>query len=88
MLRAMSPGTKVRLSGKFLRSTGQIAGSEGSKIWTVLHVVGSFVVVDEPRACLEDYTKAELAADPWLKWRCIAEANLTVVGQLDSRNCP
>lgn len=30
------PGTRVRLTGAFLRSTGQIAGGEGGKRWTVV----------------------------------------------------
>ena len=29
-------GTKVRFTGYFLRATGQIAGGEGQKVWTVL----------------------------------------------------
>ena len=29
------PGTRVRLTGRFLKSTGQQAGDEGSKVWTV-----------------------------------------------------
>jgi len=88
--RDMSPGTKVRLSGKFLRSTGQISGGEGSKVWTVLDAPCSdrLVAVDEERACPEDFTPEEYAADPSLKWRRIAKANLTVVGQLDSRDDP
>jgi hypothetical protein len=36
-LKAAPPaGTKVRLTGYFLRSTGQVKGGEGSKRWTVL----------------------------------------------------
>ena len=29
------PGTTVRLTGQFLRSTGQIAGGEGQSKWIV-----------------------------------------------------
>jgi len=32
----MVPGTRVRLTGAFLRSTGQVAGPEGSSIWTIV----------------------------------------------------
>jgi hypothetical protein len=91
--RHFEPGVRVRLSGKFLRDTGQAVGGEGSKVWTVLEVKqwssGSvFVTVDEPRQSLEDFTAAELAADPMLKWRKINAANCTIVGQLDSRDVP
>lgn len=30
-----NPGQRVRLTGDFLRNTGQIAGGEGQKRWTV-----------------------------------------------------
>ncbi len=88
--RDFQPGTRVRLSGKFLRSTGQIAGGEGSKVWVVMDAPCSerLVAVNEERSCPEDFTPEEYAADPSLKWRRIAKANLTVVGQLDSRDDP
>lgn len=53
-------GTKVRLTGYFLKCTGQVTGGEGSKRWTVLAAgdcgfgdmclcrTGRFVAVDEP----------------------------------------
>lgn len=48
-----APGTRVRLTGAFLRSTGQIAGGEGTRVWTVaacgcgLCAFGDFVAVNE-----------------------------------------
>lgn len=47
------PGAKVRLTGDFLRSTGQVVGGEGHSRWTVvacecgLCKSGSFVAVNE-----------------------------------------
>jgi len=50
----MKPGDAVRLTGEFLRNTGQAArGEEGRKRWTVvacncgLCKLGGFVAVDE-----------------------------------------
>lgn len=49
------PGTRVRLTGDFLRSTGQQAGGEGQSKWTVAACdcrlctqSGPFLAVDEP----------------------------------------
>jgi hypothetical protein len=36
MAAKFQPGDKVRLTGKFLRNTGQIAGGEGQSKWTVV----------------------------------------------------
>ncbi len=82
-LKTMPPvGTKVRLTGVYLKSTGQQRGSEGSSVWRVLGRSGdSFVIVDQE---LHDwrsmFSPAELAADPSLKWRRINKANLQIVG--------
>jgi hypothetical protein len=52
-------GARVRLTGAFLRSTGQIAGDEGQKVWRVLACAcvlcagGRFVAVDEPSVYAE-----------------------------------
>lgn len=72
-------GDVVKLTGKFLRNTGQMRGGEGSKRWTVvacacgLCVKGDFVAVDEP---------SPFAAQPGNEdmppMRHIAKANLTV----------
>ena len=81
-------GTKVRFSGKFLRSTGQMVGGEGGKVFTVLGLSDNgWLTVDEPFGDLSYFTPAELEKDPSLKWRRIAACNVTIVGQLDSREC-
>jgi hypothetical protein len=73
-------GARVRLTGTFLKNTGQQRGGEGSKVWTVLgHSGDSFVIVDE-EADTSYFTPEEIAADPSLKWRRINKANLQVVG--------
>jgi hypothetical protein len=52
--RRFAPGDRVRLTGEFLRNTGQIAGGEGQSRWTVLAhdgcrlcSDGQFVQVDQ-----------------------------------------
>src|SRR6185369_4562432 len=86
---SMVPGTRVRLSGTFLKNTGQRVGGEGQKTWTVLEgTPGSpdWVIVDE-LADTTWYAAAELEADTSLKWRRIARANLVPVGARSVRNC-
>ncbi len=89
------PGTRVRLTGKFLRSTGQMAGGEGLSKWVVqecdcrLCKGGDFVRTDQPKQDAESmYTAAELAKHPSLRWRHIAKANLCAIGEITTRNCP
>ncbi len=47
-------GARVRLTGRFLRNTGQIAGGEGNRVWKVVPCACDlcagkrFVAVDEP----------------------------------------
>jgi hypothetical protein len=75
-------GTKVRLTGAFLKSTGQQRGSEGVSVW---HVIGSWggdhVYVDEPldpkyvREMWGDLPEAERP-----KWRSFHKGNLQIVG--------
>lgn len=82
-LKALPPmGSKVRLTGYFLKSTGQQRGVEGSKRFTVIGHSGSdWVVVDEEAFEWQTmFTPAELAADPSLKWRRINKGNLEIVG--------
>lgn len=85
--KSFKVGDKVRLTGKFLRSTGQFTGDEARRVWEVLAVdpgkYGSpdFITVNQPRADLSYWTAEELEADPMLKWRRIAAGNL----QLSSR---
>ena len=74
------PGARVRLTGIYLKNTGQQRGGEGASVWTVLGSSGrDFVVVNEP-ADTSYFTPAEMAADPSLKWRRINKANLQIVG--------
>jgi len=89
--REFKAGQRVRLSGKFLACTGQQASREGRKVFTVLAVspVNGWLSVDEEFSGWKTYfTPAELEKDPSLKWRRIAQQNVTIVGQLDSRDCP
>lgn len=78
------PGTRVRLTGAFLRSTGQVAGDEGRRRWVVqaCDCAGcrtTLVCTDQatPADYLESmWTARELADNPSLRWRHIAFANL------------
>lgn len=87
-------GDKVQLTGKFLRSTGQITGSEGQRKWIVqacdcAHCrSGQFIRTDERRSAelLEYYTAEELAENEALYWRHINTANLKLVGKPSSRD--
>jgi hypothetical protein len=92
-MRAIQPGDVVKLTGTFLKNTGQRKGSEGAKKWTVracdcpLCSRGEFVSTDE-KLSSGWFTAEELAADPSLLWRHINKGNVYVVGTLDSRNTP
>jgi len=82
-------GDVVQLTGKFLKSTGQTAGGEEPKKWKVLQVsTGDFpvITVDEVRSDLGYWTAEELEADPMLKYRRIAAANLKRVGMPSTRD--
>jgi hypothetical protein len=80
-----APGDRVRLTGSFLRSTGQYAGGDGPTRWTVLavqtlkHSNSVLVLTDELRADDGMFTPEELAADPTLKYRRILACNLEKV---------
>jgi hypothetical protein len=95
-MNPFAPGTRVRLSGKFLASTGQRTGRAGLDRWTVRACVcdlcarGDFVCTDEmrdPAYLATMWTREEIAAHPSLAWRHINRANLTIVGRLSSRDC-
>ena len=72
----MVPGTRVRLTGAFFRSTGQVAGPEGAARWTIVDCPcvlcagrapsSRFVAVDEPGMTV--------------RWRHINAANLEAIG--------
>lgn len=78
------PGMKVRLTGAFLRSTGQIAGGEGQKRWIVIECScrmcgrdGQFCAVNEPHICQTDPRGYEdLPPEQRPKWRHFNVANL------------
>lgn len=56
-------GDKVRLSAKYLQSTGQYSGREAHAKWTVVEVGDhDMVYVDEPRHDLSYWTPEELKA--------------------------
>lgn len=88
-------GTKVRLTGYFLKSTGQVKGGEGSKRWTVLAPdasgfgsddiasLGRHVVVDEAYSAEEVRAMwPDITSDraDGKLMRSIAIANLEIVG--------
>ena len=82
------PGAKVRLTGIFLKNTGQRAGGEGLSKWTVracdcgLCKGGRYSAVDAKYSALScSWTAEELAADPRLEWRHILNANLEQIGK-------
>jgi hypothetical protein len=100
-MKPITPGTKVKLTGKFLRSTGQIAGGEGQKTWTVQVCPCSmckstkFVAVNEIRGMCDpnspDYDAQyvqELTRKGSTTFRHIATCNLFVKGTVDIRNMP
>jgi len=80
--RKFTPGDRVRLTGTFLRSTGQMAGGEGQSKWIVQPCPcrgcsdGRLILTDQPRENDGMFTPAEIAAEPHLQWRHIAAANL------------
>jgi hypothetical protein len=90
-LKAMpAPGTKVRLTGKFLKSTGQQRGGEGASRWTVLpwsesgfppspYSESNFVVVNESQdgAMYSDITSTRSDGK---FMRLINKGNLEIVG--------
>ena len=91
--RKFEVGSRVKLTGKFLKSTGQGRGSAGLDTWTITGFSnrGEWAITDEAldsSYVASAFTAAELEADSTLRFRRIALANLFIVGQVDSRNCP
>ena len=80
-------GDKVKLTGKFLKNTGQRTGSAGLSTWVVTGIDGRWAITDQENT-LDMFTPEELAADPTLKFRRIAVSNLYKVGTLTTENCP
>ena len=80
-------GDKVKLTAKFLQSTGQYVGGEGHKKWQVLAVdckYGStFITVDERQRDTSHWTTEELESDPMLKYRRINACNLMLANKPD-----
>jgi len=79
------PGTKVRLTGYFLKCTGQQRGSEGLSRWTIVACEcslckgGDHVATNEP-AYLPPGMYDDLPVEQRPKWRHIALCNLEIVG--------
>jgi len=78
-MNKLTIGSLVRLTPKFLRSTGQYTGDEPRKVWTVTGLTNGdrWAIVDE-RTDTSRYTESELAEDPSLAFRRIAVGNLQV----------
>lgn len=81
MSKTFAVGTRVKLTGKFLRNTGQVTGSAGMDRWIVQACIcrnckaGNWVCTNEP-ADTSIYTQEELIAEPYLALRHIAVSNL------------
>ena len=83
-------GTKVRLTGIFLKNTGQRVGTAGLSTWLTVEVpdnkpgdsaVGVLIAVNEPHMCQEDPRGYEdIPVEERPKWRRINAANLEIVG--------
>lgn len=72
------PGERVRCTGTFLARTGQRAGGEGEKVWTLVACdCGCADSRLEPYGVVAVDERS--AADP-ARWRHFARGNLMVVG--------
>ena len=82
-------GDRVRLTGAFLKSTGQFTGSEGQAKWIVQAcpcrscATGTVVLTNEPRQDDGMFTAEEIAREPHLKYRHVAVGNLIKCGVQD-----
>ena len=102
--RKPAAGTTVRLTGSFLRSTGQVAGGEGGKRWTVVECPcrscddrawnsahgGALVALNEPHGCQSDPRGYEdVPESERPRWRHVSAWNLEVVGSPPrAADCP
>lgn len=70
-------GDRIRLTGQFLRNTGQFTGPEGQSRWTVTGISpAGMLVTDEPDDDAADwYSAEELAEHPYLRYRRIHPSN-------------
>jgi ABC-type cobalamin transport system ATPase subunit len=84
-MKSFHAGDVVRLTGDFLRSTGQIAGGEGQRRWIVVtcphvppcHANAMLTMVNEPKYNpLDSWTAGEIKAEPCLLNRKINTNNL------------
>ncbi len=89
--REFTSGSIVKLTGNYLISTGQRTGGEGLKRWVAqfcscpLCKTGRFIAVDEPSTT--EWTKEELESEPGIKYRHLNKETISIVGQIDHRNC-
>ncbi len=81
-------GDRVKLTGKFLKNTGQLTGGEGLSTWVVTGFSGSWAITNQELSNTSWFTPDELASDPTLRFRRIAVSNLYKVGTLTTENCP
>ena len=83
-IKSFPVGSKVRFTGKFLRSTGQYTGSEGKARFIVqecdcgLCKLGNHVRTDQP-GMVDYYTADEIKVNPSLAFRHVAIANVEIV---------
>jgi hypothetical protein len=75
MASKIQVGDRVRLTAKFLRSTGQYTGPEAQSVWTVVGIEGRWAVTNQEHMS-NLFSPEELAADPTLAFRRIGLDNL------------
>ena len=76
-MKALVVGERVKLTGEFLRNTGQQLGGEGWSVWVITGFSngGRWAITNEV-AQTGLYSESELKADPTLAFRRIAVQNL------------
>ena len=90
MKHKLHVGDRVKLTGKFLKNTGQTLGHAGMDTWIIMGFWGSddrMVYVNEP-IDPNNPLYADLSDADRPKWRTIAAGNLYKVGSLTVRNDP
>ncbi len=85
--KRIEPGTKIKLTAKFLRNTGQYTGPEGISRWVVqacacgLCATGDFVRTNQRSATFTPDGYADIAGTPdyeAVQWRHLNTANVQV----------